>query len=203
MTQPADTTTRTLRITPRAAALDLSSEDAPLRMRWSGPTPRVRDSGLVTEIGYSAGARLRALAARHSRLGLTLDRRTPLAIEIEGGVSGLSAELSELDLHELVVSGGATHVTVALPAPVRELPVRIEGGASRVTVRRPAGVPVSVEIDGGATGLTIDDEPLGPMGGRVRANAVGVGPAIRLHVTGGASDLSVETAAVRELANAR
>ena len=202
MTQPGDTTTRMLRITPRAAALDLSSDDAPVRMRWSGPTPRIRERGPVTEVGYSPGARLRALAASRSRLGLTLDRRTPLAIEIEGGVSRLSADLSGLDLRELVISGGATHVTVDLPMPTGDLPVRIEGGASRVTVRRPAGVPVSVEIDGGATGLTIDDEPLGPMGGHVRANAAGDGPAIRLHVSGGASDLNVETGAVRELAYA-
>jgi hypothetical protein len=202
MTQPGDTTTHTLRITPRAAALDLSSDDAPLRMRWDGPTPRIRDRGPVTHVGYSPRARLRALTARRSRLGLTLDRRSPVAIEIEGGVSKLSADLSGLDLRELVISGGATHVTLDLPAPTGDLPVRIEGGASRVTVRRPLGVPVSVEIDGGATGLTIDDEPLGPMGGHVRTNAAGDGPAIRLHVSGGASDLSVETAAVRELAYA-
>jgi hypothetical protein len=202
MTQPADTTARMLRITPRAAALDLSSDDAPLRMRFSGPTPRIRDRGPVTDVGYSPGARLRALATRRSRLGLTLDRRTPLAVEIEGGVSGLSADLSGLDLRELVISGGASHVTVDLPAPRGDLPVRIEGGASRVTVRRPVGVPVSVEIDGGATGLTIDDERLGPVGGRVRTDAAGDGPAIRLHVSGGASHLSVEAAAVRELAHA-
>jgi hypothetical protein len=202
MTRSADTSIRTLRIVPRAAGLDLSSEDAPLRARWSGPTPRIRDRGLLTEVGYTAGARLRALATRHGRLGLTLDRRTPLALEIAGGVSGLSAELRELDLRELVVTGGATHVTLDLPAPTRDLPVRIEGGASRVTVRRPAGVPVSVAIDGGATGLEIDEERLGPMGGQVCAEAAGDGPAIRLRVRGGASDLRVEAAAVRELAYA-
>jgi hypothetical protein len=67
-------------------------------------------------------------------------------------------------------------------------------------VRRPAGVPVHVEIEGGASGLAIDDERLGAMGGQVRAIAAGEGPAIRLRVEGGASNLSVEGAAVRELA---
>ena len=199
MTQPADAI-RTLRIIPRAAALDLSSEETPLRVRSTGPRPHVRDRGLVTEIGYSLPARLRALAARHSRLALTLDRRLPLAIEIAGGVSGLRADLRGLDLRELVVSGGASDVAVDLPAPTRDLTVRIEGGASRVTVRRPAGVPVHVEIEGGASGLAIDDERLGGMGGQVRAIAAGEGPAIRLRVDGGASNLSVEGAAVRELA---
>jgi hypothetical protein len=193
-------TPRTLRLVPRAAALDLSSEDAPMRARWSGATPRIRERGLLTEVGYSLPARLRALAARHSWLALTLDRRLPLAIEIAGGVSGLRADLSELDLLELIVSGGASDVTIDLPAPPRELTVRIEGGASRVTVRRPAGVPVSIEIEGGASGLAIDDERLGPLGGQVRAQAAGDGPAVRLRVDGGASELSVEGAAVRELA---
>ena len=191
---------RTLRIIPRAAALKLSSEDAPFRARWGGPTPRIRVRGRLTEVGYTLPARLRALATRHSRLALTLDRRLPLAIEIAGGVSGLRADLRELDLRELTVSGGASDVAVELPTPRRELTVRIEGGASRVTVRRPAGVPVSVEIEGGASGLAIDGERLGPLGGRVRAQATGDGPAIRLRVAGGASELSVEGAAVRELA---
>jgi hypothetical protein len=155
---------------------------------------------LLTEVGYSLPARLRALTARHSRLALTLDRRLPLAIEIAGGVSRLRADLRGLDLRELVVSGGASDVAVDLPAPTRELTVGIEGGASRVTVRRPPGVPVHVEIEGGASGLAIDDERLGAMGGQVRAIAAGEGPAIRLHVDGGASNLSVEGAAVRELA---
>jgi hypothetical protein len=199
MAQNPDTA-RTLRLIPRAAALELSSEDAPLRARWSGPTPRIREHGLLTEVGYPLLARLRALAARHSWLALTLDRRRPLAIEIAGGVSGLSADLRELDLRGLIVSGGASDVDVDLPAPARELTVRIEGGASRVTVRRPAGVPVSVEIEGGASGLAIDGERLGPLGGQVRAQAAGDGPAIRLRVAGGASELSVEGAAVRELA---
>lgn len=193
-------TPRTLRLIPRAAALELSSEDGPLRARWRGPTPRIRERGLLTEVGYSLPARLRAPAARHSWLALTLDRRLPLAIEIAGGVSGLRADLSELDLRELIVSGGASDVTIDLPAPPRELTVRIEGGASRVTVRRPAGVPVSIEIEGGASGLAIDDERLGPLGGQVRAQAAGDGPAVRLRVGGGASELSVEGAAVRELA---
>jgi hypothetical protein len=37
MAQNPDTA-RTLRLIPRAAALELSSDDAPLRARWSGPT---------------------------------------------------------------------------------------------------------------------------------------------------------------------
>ena len=152
MSQNPDTA-RTLRLIPRAAALELSSEDAPLRARWSGPTPRIRERGVLTEVGYSLQARLRALAARRSWLALTLDRR-----------------------------------------------LRIAGGASRVTVRRPPGVPVSDEIDGGASGLAIDDERLGPLGGQVRAQAAGHGPAVRLRVAGGASELSVEGAPVRELA---
>jgi hypothetical protein len=197
-----DTTTRTLRITPRAAALDLSTHDAPLHMRSSGPIPHAHDRGLLTEVGYSLGGRLRALATRSSRLGLTLDRRGPLAIEIAGGVSALRADLVGLDLRELVVSGGASEIGVDLPAPTRQLPVQIKGGTSRVTVRRPAGVPLIVEIEGGASGLRIDDESLGAIGGRVRVDADGDGPPIRLRVYGGASNLSVETTAVRELAQA-
>ena len=137
--------------------------------------------------------RLRALVTRRSSLALTLDPRVPLDLEIAGGVAGLRADLRELDIRALTISGGASDVVMDLPAPAHELPVRIEGGASRTVVRRPTDAPVSVEIDGGASGLSIDDERLGAIGGHVNRHA-GRAPRARPDLASGAHFMRIAAA---------
>jgi hypothetical protein len=57
MTQTADTTTRTLRITPGAAGLDRSSEDAPPRARWGGHVhPEAAGDGPALQLRVRGGA---------------------------------------------------------------------------------------------------------------------------------------------------
>ena len=148
----------------------------------------------VTEVGYGVLGRLRALVTRRSSLALRLDPRIPLDLEIAGGVSGLRADLRELDIRALTISGGASDVVMDLPALAHELPVRIEGGASRTVVRRPSDEPVSVEIDGGASGLSVDDERLGAIGGHVLRHAGAGAPGVQLQVLGGAAQLGIEAA---------
>ena len=193
MTRPDDTP-RALRITPRAAALTIGSGEGPLRAKWRGPAPRIRDRRGVTEVGYGVLGRLRALVTPRSSLALTLDPRIALDLEIAGGVSGLRADLRELDIRALTVSGGASDVVMDLPAPAHEMPVRIEGGANRTVVRRPSEAPVSVEIDGGASGLSIDGERLGAIGGHVMRHAGAGAPGVQLRVLGGAAQLGIEAA---------
>jgi hypothetical protein len=66
---------------------------------------------------------------------------------------------------------------------------------SRAVVRRPADVPVAVEIDGGAAHLRLDDAELGAVGGVVRQRTPGEagGDAeVAVRILGGASRLTVE-----------
>lgn len=113
MTRPHDTH-RTLRITPRAAALKLSSGEGPLRTEWRGPAPRIRHRGGATEIGYDRLGRLRALVTPRSSLALTLDPRIPLDLEIAaiGGdvIRHAGAGAASLRLRFL---GGAAGLSVA------------------------------------------------------------------------------------------
>ena len=123
-------------------------------------------------------------------------RITPLAaaLTIGSGEGPLRADLRELDIRALTISGGASDVVMDLPAPAHELPVRIEGGASLTVVRRHSDEPVSVEIDGGASGLSIDGERLGAIGGHVMRHAGAGAPGVQLRVLGGAAQLGVEAA---------
>ncbi len=54
----------------------------------------------VTKVGYGVLGRLRALVTPRSSLALMLDPRIPLDLEIAGGVSGLRADLLELDIRD-------------------------------------------------------------------------------------------------------
>ena len=81
-----------------------------------------------------------------------------------------------------------------MPWPRVDLIVRVEGGVSRATLRRPAGVPVGVEIEGGATDLRIDGDHIGAAGGPVRRRAgeeTSGSAEIDVCIYGGASGLTV------------
>ena len=190
-------TTHRLRITPRATALRISADptlERAHRMTWEGAGPTVREDDGEIEIAYTIGARLRAMSPRGGTLTVALNPAVPWTIELEGGVSGLRADLRDLEILGIAVSGGASDVEFGLPAPRGELALSVAGGLSNGILRRPAGVPVGVEIEGGTVDLRLDDDRLGAVGGlvrqRTRGEADGSGE-IAVRVEGGASGLSV------------
>jgi hypothetical protein len=191
-------TTLSLHITPRAAELTITADptlERPYQLSWEGPVPTVREQGGEVEVGYTFGGRLRAMSPLGGSLSVALSPAVRWAIELRGGVSGLRADLRDLQVSRIAVTGGARDVELDLPRPRDQLELRVEGGVSGATVRRPAGVPVAVEIDGGATDLRLDDVHLGAVGGAVRqrtpAEPGGDGE-IAIRVMGGASQLSVD-----------
>jgi hypothetical protein len=69
------TSSRTLRIRPRAALLAIHADallEDPYRVEWRGAEPTVDDRGRSVEVGYTAGARLRALTPRRGSLSVAL-----------------------------------------------------------------------------------------------------------------------------------
>ena len=190
-------TTHRLRITPRAAALRMTADETlerAYRMTWEGAEPRVREGDDEIDIDYTIGGRLRAMSPRRGTLAVALNPAVPWTIQFRGGVSGLRADLRELEVSGVTISGGASDVEFDLPEPRGELALRVGGGLSNGTVRRPARVSVGVEIEGGAVDLRLDDDHLGAVGGairqRTRGEAGGSGE-IAVRVEGGASGLSV------------
>jgi hypothetical protein len=194
------TSSRTLRIRPRAALLAIHTDallEDPYRVEWRGAEPTVDDRGRSVEVGYTAGARLRALTPRRGSLSVALHPNVPWAIELDGGVSGLRADLRDLQLPGIAISGGAGDVVLDLPQPRDRLILRIEGGLSGAIVRRPAGVPVALEIQGGARRLKLDQMDLGAIGGVVRQRTLAESRArgdgeIVVQVLGGASRLTID-----------
>jgi len=128
---------------------------------------------------------------------VTLNTAIPWTLDIRGGAAEMDADLSDLALSEMTMTGGASRVDFRLSRPVGTVPLRIRGGASRVTIRRPPGVPVRVRVNGGLTRLRLDAQQIGSVGGPAVLDSSGYEAAAdryELGVEGGASRITVETA---------
>ena len=129
--------------------VDASMEDL-YRARFEGKVPEVRVDGGTVTVKYRPSL--------HRTSGqLTLSGRVPWAITAHMGLSDVVADLQDLELTELEISGGVSRIQIKLPRPKAPIRVRIGAGASHVQLLRPAGVPVRVRIGGGASKLAIDD----------------------------------------------
>jgi hypothetical protein len=112
------------------------------------------------------------------------------------GMSDVTADLQDLELTGLEISGGASRLEVRLPRPKAVVRVRIGAGASNLELVRPAGVPVRVRIGGGASRLAIDDVRVGAGGGRTDWRSPGydlVEGRYDIEIGAGASKVTVRT----------
>jgi hypothetical protein len=139
-------------------AVDAAMADL-YRARFEGKVPEVRVDGGTVTVKYRPSL--------HRTTGeITLSGRVPWAIKASMGMSDVVADLQELELTELAISGGASRLQVRLPHPKAAVRVRIGAGASNLELIRPTGVPVRVRIGGGASKLAIDDFRVGAAGGK-------------------------------------
>ena len=169
-------TIRHLRITPGDAAVTIVADptlDLPYSAAWSGVAPTIEEQDGAIEFRYGLGARLRSLLPRPRALTVALAPTAVWKIELHGGVSALRADLRELRVSSIALNGDAHDVAFDLPAPRAELTLSVDGAVAGASVKRPAHVPVDVEIDGGAHELSLDDVRLATIAGVVRQRTQG------------------------------
>ncbi|MFM9368706.1 hypothetical protein [Streptomyces sp. Da 82-17] len=147
-------------LTLGAAELD---DDALYRARFDGLVPTVTAAGGAVTVRYPRHPHPFPLR-RHSGW-MTVDARLPWSVEITGGAGRVTADLAALPLRGMSLTGGASHVSVALPQPKGTVRVRVSGGASDISLRRPAGAAARLRVTGGASRLTFDDQYLAAVGG--------------------------------------
>jgi hypothetical protein len=134
---------------------------------------------------------------RGRRADVTLTTTVPWDIDIRGGAATVEVDLVGIELLGFRIGGGASGVTIQLPPPVGTVPVSIGSGASNLTVRRPAEVPVRLQIRGGASQLVFDEQTLGAVGGRTQLQSEGfreVNDRYEITIGGGVSRLTVGVA---------
>jgi hypothetical protein len=138
--------------------VDASMEDL-YRARFEGKVPDVWVDGGTVTVKYRP-------SLHPPRGEIALSGQVPWAINARMGMSDVVADLQELELTDLEISGGVSRLEVRLPRPKAAVRVRIGAGASNLQLIRPAGVPVRVRIRGGASKLAIDDVRVGAARGK-------------------------------------
>jgi len=181
----------TLRVDPAMPEL--------FRARFTGPVPEVRvENGAISvryHLSFSSWLQL-ALPWSQASGELILNGSIPWELEVHGGASDISGDLSQLQLRALDVGGGVSNLRLRLPRPSSVVPVEIQGGASNVVFHRPPGAAVRMEIDGGASELDFDEHHLGAVGGSTRLASPGIEDRphrYELRIRGGASHITVNT----------
>jgi DNA-binding MarR family transcriptional regulator len=184
------------RVVVETAASRLTLTGAPepgelVRARFDGPLPDVRVADGLVSVRY----RRRLLGGVKSTLAtLALAKSVPWSIEVEGGITDVEADLRALNLAAFELRGGANHLRLRLPRPEGTVRVAMAGGTSEARFERPAGVPVSVRVRGGASLLRLDGRQRGSESADVYIRSDGfTGAADRyeLEVAGGASQVVV------------
>ena len=164
---------------------DGSMEDL-YRARFEGKIPDVRVKGGTVTVKYRP-------SLHPTRGEVTLNGRIPWSINARFGMSGIAADLQDLDLQAWEISAGASNIEAKLAAPKGTVRIGIGAGASDVELTRPAGVPVRVHIGGGASKLAVDDFR---GSGKLDWQSPGYGQAegrYDIDIGGGASKITVRT----------
>lgn len=127
------------------------------------------------------------------RIDLALNSGLPWSIDVSGGASHVTLALGTEPVTGLSLTGGANNITVTLGKPSGTVEVVISGGASSVTIHRPAGVATSLHASGGANSVRLDDRHLAGFGDASAQTAGYDSAADRyaIDVSGGASNVSV------------
>jgi DNA-binding MarR family transcriptional regulator len=161
---------------------------------FEGVQPGVRVQAGVVSVRYRRMGLLEWGTARHAGT-VTLNPGVPWSLALHGGASAADIDLRGIELCEFALDGGASKVQLLLPAARGSVSVCLVGGANRVQIQRPAGVPVELQVRGGANRLEFDGQRFGAVGGDLRLASPGwelASDRYVVEVRGGASRLRVQ-----------
>jgi class 3 adenylate cyclase len=133
------------------------------RARFEGASPKVRARGGVVTVEY--GPRFRPADWARRATELILNPSVGWHIEAPRGVEGLRADLRGVRLLGVDVHHATRDLEMTLARPAGPVLLRFAGGASDVTIHRPAGTAVRVQVTGGVSRVTFDDQFYRAVGG--------------------------------------
>ena len=130
-------------------------------------------SGVLYRVSTPAGSGIRPLATLDHgtlRVGQTADgdhhgvatldlelaRNVRWTIDLDGGATTETVNMSRGSLSSLSFGAGVAMASVRLPAPVGTLTLTLAGGATQLLVAAPPGPPAQVAVVGGASQVDID-----------------------------------------------
>lgn len=116
----------------------------------------------------------------------------PMSLDIDAGASRLNLDLRDLQVKYLSFDGGASRITLTLPARVENMVVDMEAGAASIELNVPQGVGLRLRLKSVGT-VKIDESRFVPREGRTYQSVDYDAAKYRAEVTieGGATSISV------------
>jgi DNA-binding MarR family transcriptional regulator len=179
--------TAATRLTLRAATPDREL----IRAAFTGPVPDVRTGDGTVTMRY----RRRIVDTRSREITAALHPRPAWAIDVDGGITDLDADLRDLRFLGLDIRGGANHLTLRLPRPDGTVRIALAGGSSTARITRPSGVPMALAGRGGVSRLRFDDQRRDASATDVRVRSASYNRApdrYELDLAGGISELTID-----------
>jgi DNA-binding MarR family transcriptional regulator len=174
------------------------SDDKLFRAHFGKPVPNVRTGRGTITVRYP---RFQIsdwlLSWRNHTAEFTLNKTIPWEIQLLSGVNKVNADLTQIILRSLEISGGVNETIIKLPTPPDRVPVpvKVAGGLNKVSIYRPEGVGIQASVPLGGRNLTLDGQHL-PNTHENRWQSKGYeSTRARFHliITGGANDVTVAT----------
>ena len=175
-----------MNLTIRSAALPTLYQ-----MTCEGPPPRVEAREGIVRMWQRHG--------RHSSRELSLSSAVPWEVQVNGGALRLAADLHNLSLSSLHISGGVSQTTLLLPEASGTVPVRVDGGVNGLRIERPPTSAIRLHLRRGSSHITLDGLRLGAAGGGTEWESpdyATAGDRYYLEMGGDVNELSISTAVV-------
>jgi DNA-binding MarR family transcriptional regulator len=160
------------------------------RARFDGATPqvRVRDGRVLVQYrGIPLDWRKRIAT-------IGVNPSIPWTIEAVGGVNRVEADLREIDVRQVDLTGGSERIQVEFGRPHGEVSMRVVGGARTIRLERPADVPVRLRIKGGVGQVEVDRQSYGAKSGDVSVESrawTESGDRFAVEIVGGVKTITV------------
>lgn len=165
-------------------------------IEYTGATPQVTVDTVsnTLEIDQREESNFSVFRGRKFVLTLQVSPSLTWAMGFNSGAATVKLSLPNTRVSSLGFSTGASTDDVILGTPTTVVPVDFSGGALTVHFHRPDGTPVTVDVSGGGLNVNVDGRAYHAIG-HVTANQDLGSAGYRLTVSGGACNVTVDTAA--------
>jgi len=180
-----------------AGSDSLGSDLYRAHIEYSGTKPAIRLDRTTGNLRIFKNDDFALFASRRFVLDLQLNSAVSWNVSTNSGASNDTLKLSTVTVGSITLNAGASRTDITLGRPTGMVPIRVEGGAITLRLHRPRGSEAFVHVSGGAVTLDADGRELHGVGDETWQSAGydGAADAYRVEINGGASTVTVDTAA--------
>jgi hypothetical protein len=164
-------------------------------IEYSGPKPDVNLDKSNGKLQISQGnTSFGVFRSRNFILDIHLNSTLPWSISANSGAATDTFQLAHVNVRSIDVNTGASREEITLGKPSGVVPITVNGGALTVHLHRPAGIPASVKVSGGAVNLDADGQQHRGIGNQSWQSAgyEGAADAYRVEINGGACTVGID-----------